>query len=225
VNANNPVVVTVDVVSDVVCPWCFIGKRRLASALGLRPGMTTEVSWRPFQLDATIPAGGIPRRDYLARKFGSDERIAALYGRIADAGRSEGIDFRFDRIERQPNTLDAHRLIRWAYAAGVQDVLVERLFALFFLEGRDIGDHDVLAQAAQEAGLDGDDIRHNLSCGIDRQAVQEEIASATKLGIAGVPCFIFDARVGVSGAQPPQVLAEAIDKALGGRGQAAAGGA
>lgn len=205
---------SIDVVSDVVCPWCFIGKRRLDKARALRPDVPVAVNWRPFQLDATIPPGGIERRVYLERKFGSAERIAGIYARVAEAGAEEGIAFRFDRIERSPNTLDAHRLIRWAQGAGAQEAVVDRLFDFYFLDGRDIGDPVVLAAAAEQAGMDGGQVADQLSGDADRQAVVDDISAAARLGISGVPYFIFAGRFGVSGAQPAEALAEAIDKAL-----------
>jgi predicted DsbA family dithiol-disulfide isomerase len=214
VSVTAPRRVAIDVVSDVVCPWCFIGRRRLAKALVLRPDVAADVTWRPFQLDPTIPAGGISRRDYLLQKFGSEERVAALQARLAEAGEAEGIPFRFDLIERSPNTRDAHRLIRWAHAADLQDKVVENLFAAYFLHGSDIGDADVLAELADDAGLDAAMIRERLDSFADMQEVADEIAAAMRLGISGVPCFIFDARLGLSGAQPPQALAEAMDKVL-----------
>ncbi len=207
-------ILVIDVVSDVVCPWCFIGKRRLERALAMRPAVRIKVNWRPFQLDATIPPGGVPRHLYLARKFGSDEQVADHNRRIAAAGAEEGIAFQFDRITRSPNTLDAHRVIRWAHPSGVQGRLAEILFVAYFQEGRDVGDHAVLVEAAQSVGLDGTQIRELLASDADRQTVTDEIATAVGLGVNGVPCFILGGRIGISGAQPAEVLAEAIDKAL-----------
>lgn len=204
----------IDVVSDVVCPWCFIGKRRLAAALAQRPDVAVTVNWRPFQLDPTIPRGGIDRKEYLRRKFGDDQRIAALHDHIRAAAADTGIAFRFEAIERSPNTLDAHRLIRWAHPLGVQDAVVERLFADYFLNGRDIGAPAVLAEAAASAGLDPAEVAARLATDEDEEAVREEIGTATRLGISGVPFFIFDGRYGVSGAQAPETLIEVIDRTL-----------
>ena len=204
--------ITVDVVSDVVCPWCFVGKRKLEQALALVPELKVELNWRPFQLDPTIPEGGVSRRDYMTKKFGP-EKIAAIHERLEGIGAEAGIPFAFDKIERSPNTLDAHRVIRWAQATGAQTALVERLFTLYFIEGADIGDRDVLARLAGEHGLDAKQIRAALDTNQHAVAVQQEIASAVRLGVSGVPFFILAGRFGVSGAQPPEVLADAIRKA------------
>ncbi len=204
--------VTIDVVSDVVCPWCFVGKRKLDAALKLVPELDVEVNWRPFQLDPTIPQGGISRHDYMAKKFGP-EKIASIHARLEGIGAEAGIPFAFEKIERSPNTLDAHRVIRWAQAHGAQTALVDRLFTLYFVEGADIGDRDVLSNLAGEHGLDAKAIRAALETNQDAVAVQQEIASAVRMGVSGVPFFILDGRFGVSGAQPPELLADAIRKA------------
>jgi predicted DsbA family dithiol-disulfide isomerase len=204
--------ITIDVVSDVVCPWCFVGKRKLEQALALTPELTVELNWRPFQLDPTIPQGGIARRDYMAKKFGP-EKIAAIHERLEGIGAEVGVAFAFDKIERSPNTLDAHRVIRWAQPHGAQTALVERLFELYFTEGGDIGDRDLLARLAGGHGLDAAQVRSALDTNQDCVAVQQEIASAVRLGVSGVPFFILAGRFGVSGAQPPEVLADAIRRA------------
>ena len=204
--------VSIDVVSDAVCPWCFIGKRKLDAALAMIDDLSFEVNWRPFQLDPTIPPGGISRREYMSRKFGP-ERIAEIHARLETVGRDAGIAFAFDKIERSPNTLDAHRLIRWAQASKSQGAVVERLFSLYFTQGGDIGDRDLLAQVAGENGLDAKEIRSRLDTTQDAAAVQEEIATAVRIGVNGVPFFILAGRFGVSGAQPAVVLANAIRKA------------
>ena len=205
--------VTIDVVSDAVCPWCFIGKRKLDEALKLIEDLPVEINWRPYQLDATIPPGGISRQDYMARKFGP-ERIADIHARIEGVGAEVGIPFAFDKITRSPNTLDAHRLIRWSQSSGRQSELVDRLFTLYFIEGKDIGDKDVLASLAAEFGLDSADVRRRLDTDIDKQDVTEEIATAQRIGVNGVPFYIFANRLAVSGAQSPEVLAGAIRQAL-----------
>jgi predicted DsbA family dithiol-disulfide isomerase len=206
-----PEPLTIDIVSDVVCPWCYIGKRNLEAALQQLPDSNIEVRWHPYQLDPTIPPEGIARRTYLERKFGS--RVDEIYTRVAAAGRQAGLDFAFDRIERSPNTLDAHRLIRWSQSVGKQDAIVERLFRAFFLEGRDIGDRAVLIEAASQVGMDADVVARLLSGDADNDAVREEIETAQRLGVTGVPFFIFAGRFGMPGAQPPDVLASAIGKA------------
>jgi predicted DsbA family dithiol-disulfide isomerase len=202
---------TIDVVSDVVCPWCYIGKRNLEAALASLPASDVQIHWRPYQLDATIPPAGIARRVYLERKFG--DRVDEIYTRVAAAGRDAGINFAFDRIERSPNTLDAHRLIRWSESAGKQNEVVERLFRAFFLEGRDIGNRAVLLEAATEAGMERQVVQRLLNGEADKNAVREEIATAQRLGVNGVPFFIFAGRFGMPGAQPAEVLANAIKQA------------
>jgi predicted DsbA family dithiol-disulfide isomerase len=199
----------IDVFSDVVCPWCYLGKRRLERALyGWSPGKAA-VTWRAFRLDPTIPREGIDRDAYVTRKFGSAAAIEPAHRQLTEMGRAEGIDYRFDRITRSPNTLDAHRLIRWAAAEGRQDAVVERLFAAYFTEGQDIGDRAVLAAAAREAGLAGD-IVARLASEEDLEAVQEEIDTAYRIGITGVPCFVIDRRLGIMGAQMPEVILDGI---------------
>ena len=204
--------VAIDVVSDVMCPWCFIGKRRLERALALLDGIETTVRWRPFLLDPTIPPEGRDRKTYLERKFGGPERAAAIYAAIAQAGHDEGIAFAFDRIERSPSTLDAHRLIRWAgsQSEAVQDAVVEALFAAFFLQGRDIGDPQVVAEIAGANGMDGALVASLLATDRERPVVEQEIETARRMGINGVPCFILNARGAVIGAEAPENLAAAI---------------
>lgn len=203
----------IDVVSDVMCPWCFIGKRRFEKALqAVGEEVDVEVHWRPFQLDPTLPPGGKDRDAYLSEKFGGIERARELYRTIEQAGAEEGIPFRFDAIAVSPNTLDAHRLIRWAQSAGdsVQDQVVERLFELFFLEGANIADHAVLIGVAREAGMDAAIVESLLAGDADREAVTQEIALAQQMGVTGVPCFILDNKYAVVGAQSPDAIADAI---------------
>ena len=210
---------TIDIVSDVVCPWCYLGKRRLAQALAGEQREEIAVRWRPYQLDPSIPPGGLERKAYLRNKFGDDGRLETAHERLRRLGGEEGIAFAFDKIERAPNTLDAHRLIRWASAAGVQDEIVERLFRLYFEEGRDIGDRQLLVEAAREAGMGSMAVEERLSEGVDEKEVRREIAQAQSLGVTGVPFFIFASRFGVPGAQGADVLAKAIEqarKSLGG---------
>lgn len=200
----------IDVVSDVMCPWCYIGKRRLARAIVMcGPEFEAEIRWRPFQLDATIPPEGMDRQEYLDRKFGR-ERAAENYKRIQEVGAMEGIPFAFDHIARSPNTLDAHRLIRWAATGDQQDAVVERLFALYFTEGADIGDHDVLIGVSREADMDVDLVAEMIASETDRDKVQEEIELAQQLGVEGVPTFVIASRYMLVGAQPAENLAEAL---------------
>ncbi|MCG8447599.1 MAG: DsbA family oxidoreductase [Hyphomicrobiales bacterium] len=207
-------VLTVDVVSDVMCPWCFIGKRRLEVAVAERPDIAFDVRWRPFQLDATIPEEGMDRQTYLSKKFGGPARAAEIYENIRFAGEADGLDFAFDRIEKSPNTLNAHRLIRWASSAGAQDGIVEDLFTAFFLDGEDIGDIDTLIGIGARHGLDPELVRNLFGEGADGDLIEREIALAHKMGVEGVPCFILNDRFIVMGAQSSDVLVQAFDHAL-----------
>jgi len=208
--------ITVDVVSDVVCPWCYLGKRRLERAIGLLPELEFAVRWHPFRLDPTIPPGGIDRRDYLTGKFGSLDAIAATHANLTELGNREGIVFRFGAIARAPNTVDAHRLIRWASLVGLAEVMVERLFRAYFAEGIDVGDRSVLAGLAADLGLPGD-IGARVASEEDRSEVVAEIEEACRIGVSGVPCFIIDRRYAVVGAHPPETLVEAIRQAVAAR--------
>ncbi len=203
---------SVDIVSDVMCPWCYVGQKRLEKALGQVPDIDIDIHWRPFQLDPTLPPEGKDRRQYLSEKFGGDERAKTIYQSIKDAGEAEGIPFDFEAIELSPNTLDAHRLIRWASSAGegVQNRLARRLFQLYFEEGGNIGDHKVLVEAAKAVGMDAAIVESLLATDSDREAVQSEIATANQMGISGVPCFLIEGKYAVMGAQDPDTLANAL---------------
>ena len=205
--------ITVDVVSDVVCPWCYLGKRRLERALTLVPDVSVTVRWWPFQLDATIPPEGMDRAEYVRRKFGDPARLDAVHDRLVGFGRNEGIDYRFESIKRAPNTLDAHRLARWVPEAR-QDELIERLFRANFSEGRDVGDHGVLASIGADFGLDARETEARLGSAEDRAEVAAEIENAYRIGVTGVPCFIVDRRYAVMGAEAPETIAQAIRKGL-----------
>jgi predicted DsbA family dithiol-disulfide isomerase len=204
--------ITVDVVSDVVCPWCYLGQKRLEKAVEGLAEIDVVTRWRPFQLDPTIPPGGRDRKQYMLAKFGSEERISQIHARIEPLGEAEGIDFAFDKIKVSPNTLDAHRVIRWATADGpeVQNRLMKRLFALYFEEGANIGDHSVLVNAARDAGMDAAVVEAMLAGDADRNAVEEEAATASRMGITGVPCFLLEGRYAVMGAQETEALKGAI---------------
>ena len=207
--------VQLDVVSDIMCPWCYIGKRRLEQALEQVQDVNVEIRWRPFQLDPTLPPEGRDRKEYLEKKFGGPEKAKEIYSRIEQAGHEEDLPFNFKAIAVSPNTIDAHRVIRWAANEGadVQDKLVEQLFKLYFMEGANIGDHDVLAEAAKHSGMDDAVVRALLATDQDRQAVMQEIAVAQKMGVSGVPCFIIDNKYAVMGAQEPDQIAAAIKQA------------
>jgi len=210
---------TIDVVSDVVCPWCYIGKRRLEAALArLResdPELPVVVRWHPFQLNPDLPRDGVARRDYLERKFGGPDRAREIYARVSAAGRSVDIPFAFDAIERQPNTLDAHRLVAWAQSRheGDPDKLVEALFRAYFIDGRYVGDRDELVALAADAGYDADDAGKFLDSDDLVDVVSEADRRSREMGISGVPFFIFAGKTAVSGAQEPEALLEAINQA------------
>ncbi len=196
----------IDIVSDVVCPWCYIGKRRLERALAQCPDLAVDINWWAFQLNPDMPPGGMERESYLAAKFGSAEQAEQIYAAITEAGVDEKIDFRFERIKRTPNTIDAHRLIRFAGEKGRQDELVEVLFRGYFEEGVDVGNRERLAEAAADAGLDADEVRAYLASGDGLDAVQIEDLGARRMGVTGVPSFIVDRQYAISGAQAPEVF-------------------
>jgi predicted DsbA family dithiol-disulfide isomerase len=209
--SNAPLVI--DVVSDVVCPWCYIGKRRLEQAVALAPEIPVEVRFRPYFLNPWVPREGMSREDYLTTKFGSPARYKDIARRVATAAEAEGLVYAIDKIARQPNTLDCHRLIRWADESGQGAAMKQRLMALYFSEGADLSDPQVLVGAAVACGLDGEAIRARLASDADVAAVEQEANSAKEAGIDGVPCFIFGNLLAVSGAQAPEHLADAIRRA------------
>ncbi len=198
--------ITIDVVSDVICPWCFLGKRRLEKALALIPEIKTEVIFRPFFLDASIPPEGLDRHAYMRAKFG-EERLKTIHDPLIKAGKEDGVPFHFDKITRTPNSLDAHRLIRWALEAGRQLEMVEALFVAYWRDGKDIGDHATLIAIAQSQGLD---VRSELASDKDKNEIMQECIKAQQMGISGVPTFIINQKYGVSGAQAAEMLAETI---------------
>ncbi len=204
----------VDVVSDVVCPWCYVGKRKLETALArLRadePGLAPTIRWHPFELNPDLPVEGISRAAYLEKKFGGKARAAEIYAQVRAVGAEVGIAFEFDRIARQPNTRDAHRLLAWAQQRGDAGALVERLFRAYFIEGRWIGERDVLAALAAESGVPREEAQAMLAADAYRVEVEAEYREAQEAGITGVPFFIFNGRTAVSGAHDPDVLLEAI---------------
>lgn len=210
---------TVDVVSDVVCPWCFIGKRRLEATLATlqekEPALPVHVRWHPFQLNADLPPEGVDRRSYLEAKFGGPARAAQIYERVREAGRTAGIDFDFEAIARQPNTLDAHRLIAWAQSRheGDPQALVEALFRAYFLDGRFVGDRGELATIAAAAGYDPADAEAFVASDALRDEVAAAEARAREMGVSGVPFFIFDGKTALSGAQEPATMLDAIARA------------
>ncbi|PHY13157.1 disulfide bond formation protein DsbA [Caulobacter sp. B11] len=204
----------IDLVADVVCPWCYLGWRRLKSALALRPDVEPLIVWRPYQLDPTLPEQGVDRKAYMAGKFKDPLKLKAVHTALVEGGAEDGIVFDFDAIALSPNTNAAHRLIRWSQGAGRQDAVVEALFAAYFTHGRDIGDPQVLAEIGEQAGLDRLVILRLLSEGADQDSVAREHAMAVQGGITGVPFAIFGGKLAVVGAESPENIAAAIDKAL-----------
>lgn len=205
----------IDMVSDVVCPWCFIGKRRLEKAIALLPDVPVVVHFRPYFLNPWIPRAGISREEYLTTKFGSPERYRDIAQRVAQAAAAEGLTYALDRIKRQPNTLDCHRLILWSRSATDPSNMKQRLMELYFTEGADLTDPKTLIQAATDCGMDGDLVRRLLASDADVDRVEGEANGAKEAGIDGVPCFIFGGSTIVTGAQSPEYLASAIERTAG----------
>jgi predicted DsbA family dithiol-disulfide isomerase len=202
----------IDVISDVVCPWCFIGKRRLEKALALKPDIQVEVHWRPYFLNDWVPREGMPREDYLTKKFGSPARYDSIAQRVSAAAAAEGLIYDKDKIARQPNTLDAHRLIYWADGIGKAAEMKQRLMDLYFTDGADLTNRPVLVRAAADVGLNADNVSAALASDRDVTEIEQQARSAKEAGIDGVPCFIFGRKFVISGAQAPEYLAEAIER-------------
>src|SRR5215469_15810194 len=207
----------IDVVSDVVCPWCYIGKHRLEAALALTPDVNVSVNWRPYFLNPWIPREGIDRQTYLETKFGSAERYSVIAERVAAAAALEGLVYAPEKISRQPNTLDCHRLILWARSATDPGRVKQRLMELYFTEGADLNDPKTLITAAAECGMDGELVRRLLASDADVDRIENEANAAKEAGIDGVPCFIFGGSVIVTGAQSPEYLASAIERTAAGQ--------
>jgi predicted DsbA family dithiol-disulfide isomerase len=213
IESDAAVSVRTDVVSDVVCPWCYIGKHRLEAATKLNPGIKVDINWRPYFLNPWIPREGIDRKTYLETKFGSVERYAAIAQRVGAAAAAEGLTYASDKISRQPNTLDCHRIISWANGVTDPGRVKQRLMDLYFAEGADLSDANVLVQAAVDCGMDGNLVRSRLASDTDVERIEGEAEAAKEAGIDGVPCFIFGGSIAVSGAQSPEHLASAIERA------------
>ena len=221
--ATEPLVI--DVVSDVVCPWCFIGKRRLETAIASRPDLAVEVRFRPYFLNDWVPREGISRTEYLTTKFGSVDRYNANAQRIVGVAAAEGLTYTPDKIKRQPNTIDCHRLIHWAEAAGGTAGaarMKQRLMDLYFTEGGDLTDREVLVKAAADCGLDAEQVRTQLASDLDVAEVTEAAEAAKNSGVDGVPFFIFGGILAVSGAQSPEHLVSAMERAIAEREKAVA---
>ena len=220
-STQNPV--RIDVVSDVVCPWCFIGKRRLEQAIALNPDIPVEVHYHPFFLNDWIPAEGISREQYLTTKFGSPERYKDIAQRVSAAAAQDGLVYAIDKVSRQPNTTDSHRLIHWAALEGKAPEMKQRLMELYFSEGADLYDKAVLVKAAADVGLDADAVSKKLDSNEDLDVVSQRVEAAKSAGIQGVPFFIVDNAVALSGAQEPDQLAAVIQRAANEKAQKAAG--
>jgi predicted DsbA family dithiol-disulfide isomerase len=205
-------VISIDVVSDVICPWCFLGKRRLDKALALIPDVKAEIIFRPFFLDPTIPWEGLDRKEYMKAKFG-EERLKTIHDPLIKAGKEDGVPYHFDKITRTPNTMDAHRLLRWAMVEGKQPDIAEALFMAYWSEGRDVGDHQVLADIAKAHGMNREGVLKALASEQDKTEVLSETTQAQKMGVTGVPTYIINRKYGVVGAQTAELLAEQIKKA------------
>ncbi len=204
---------SIEVVHDLVCPWCFLGVRRLMRTMRRRPDILFDLVWRPFLLNPDMPRGGMSRPDYVVRKFGGEDRARRLYASITEIGRGEGVLFRFDRVRRTPSSIDAHRLVRFAARYGRADAMVEALFSAHFTDGRDIGDHSVLVAVAEACGLDGAAVARFLPSEDETDLVHADNLRAHRLGINGVPCFVVGGRHAIAGAQEPEVIERLLDVA------------
>jgi predicted DsbA family dithiol-disulfide isomerase len=204
----------IDIAFDLICPWCYLGVRRLRRALRARPDIIPELLWRPFLLNPDIPPNGVSREEFVARKFGGEDRARRLQNALTDLGRAEGIGFRFDLMGRVPSSINAHRLVRYAVREGLGEIMVEALFHAYFADGVDIGDVIRLATVAGRVGLDPNAALAFLRSGEEAEAVHTENLRAHRLGINGVPCFIIGGQQAIAGAQEPEVLERLLDVAL-----------
>ncbi len=204
----------IDFLFDAVCPWCYIGKRRLEEALGRRDGVDAAINWRPFLLNPELPPGGMDRAAYLNGKFGSESRVRRVYGAIADVGLSVEIGFNFDTIRHTPNSIDAHRLVRFAERDGKAEAAVEALFEGYFVNGLNIGDREVLSAIASDISLDAGALAAHLAGNEGIAAIYDANARAHRLGINGVPSYVFNGNLVISGAQDANVLERVLDAAI-----------
>ena len=204
----------IDVCFDLICPWCYIGKRRLQRALGLRPALQAQLHWRPFLLNPTMAPDGMDHKGYLLNKFGSEARVRRLLGALEQTGQTEEIDFHFNDIEQTPNTTNAHRLVRYGSEFGQGEPVVEALFRAYFVEARNIGDLDVLNAIGQSVGLDSKAVETYLHSETDVEWVNSQNDVTHRLGINGVPCFVINHEMALQGAQPPEVLARLFGAAV-----------
>ncbi|MEM9430804.1 MAG: DsbA family oxidoreductase [Pseudomonadota bacterium] len=204
--------IPLDIISDPICPWCYIGKVKLDRALETRPDIALDIHWRPFQLNPNMPAEGMDRRAYLEAKFGGPEGARRVYGQIADRARDAGLEIDFEAIPRTPNTINAHRLIRWARVEGKQTEIVTKLFQRYFERQEDISDPSVLTDAAVTAGLEGPVVAKLLSGEADIAETRAEDAEARQMGVTGVPTFILGRRYALPGAQETELWLRAFDE-------------
>ena len=204
--------ITLDIFSDPVCPWCYIGKTHLDRALEAAPDHPFQVEWHPFQLNPGMPAEGVDRAEYLEAKFGGKAKAVEIYARVEAAAHDAGLEIDFSRIKRMPNTLNAHRLIHWAGLEGRQTAIVAALFRAYWREGRDIGATDTLIDIAAKAGMNPEVTRRLLATDADSEALRARDLHARQRGVTGVPCFIIGNQYVVSGAQPPEVWANVISE-------------
>jgi predicted DsbA family dithiol-disulfide isomerase len=203
----------IDIIVDTICPWCYVGKRRFERALSMRPQSDLEVGWRAFQLNPRMPLEGMDRRDYVSEKFGGMERARAAHSSLVQAGAEEGIAFNFSNIGRTPNTINSHRLVRHAARHGLQTPVISAVFDAYFLEGKDIGQPEILADIAGASGLDREQTLKFLQSDEDTETIMAEDDLARQLGVNGVPCFIINRKYAVSGAQSPEVFVQVFDLA------------
>ena len=204
--------ITLDILSDPICPWCYIGKANLDRALEARPEHALTIQWHPFQLNPDMPEGGMDRREYLETKFGGKENAVRIYARIAGAAEAAGLKIDFGAIQRTPNTIDAHRLIHWAGLEGRQTAVVSRLFKAYFEEGRDIGDREVLLSIAEGVGLDREMIARLFDSGADLEDIRARDEHARQRGVTGVPTFVLANQHVLPGAQPTELWLQVIDE-------------
>jgi predicted DsbA family dithiol-disulfide isomerase len=204
--------VKIDVYADIACPWCYIGEKRLEQALSIRPDLSVELRWRPFQLNPEMPQEGTPWSDFELQKFGGHEKAQQIFARVTSAGAEDGIDFRFDRIQVAPSTLNAHRLVLFAREEGREWEAVAALFSAHFTEGRDVGDIDTLVAIAEGIGLDVAAVRDYLQSDRNAEAVTESQEEAYSVSVQGVPFYVFDNQYALSGAQPLETFLWALDE-------------
>lgn len=206
--------VKLDILSDPICPWCYIGKTNLDKALAAVPDHPFVIEWHPFQLNPDMPEGGMDRREYLERKFGGKEGAVKAYAPVVEHAEKAGLNINFEAMKRTPNTLDAHRLIHWAGIEGKQNDVVDALFDAYFVQGRDIGDHEVLADIADGVGMDAAVVLKLLKSDADRDDIRKRDAHSREMGVNSVPTFIVANQHAVPGAQPPELWAQVIDEIM-----------